>query len=212
MADPSPPKELPKLFAKILVVGDSGAGKTCIVNRYSKGSYRVDTKATVGTDFTLKTIEVDKRSVTLQIWDTAGQERYRTMTTVFYRGAQAGVIVFDLTNRQSFVNLTSWLNTMKTEISDNSNARIPFVIVGNKVDVEEREVKRDEAEKFCKSNGDLPYFETSARSNVNLDETFEEVAREVIKSENEMSQVTSSSQGRQVTLVDTPSQPSKCSC
>jgi Ras-related protein Rab-7A len=212
MADPSPPKELPKLFAKILVVGDSGAGKTCIVNRYSKGSYRVDTKATVGTDFTLKTIEVDKRSVTLQIWDTAGQERYRTMTTVFYRGAQAGVIVFDLTNRQSFVNLTSWLNTMKTEISDNSNARIPFVIVGNKVDVEEREVKRDEAEKFCKSNGDLPYFETSARSNVNLDETFEEVAREVIKSENEMSQVTSSSQGRQVTLVDTPSQQSKCSC
>ena len=73
-------------------------------------------------------------------------------------------------------------------------------------------MKRDEAEKFCKSNGDLPYFETSARSNVNLDETFEEVAREVIKSENEMSQVTSSSQGRQVTLVDTPSQPSKCSC
>lgn len=151
---------------KILLIGDSGVGKSCILCRFADDYYTEKFISTIGVDFKIKTIEYDNKIIKLQIWDTAGQERFHNITSSYYRGAHGIIIVFDLTDSESFENIKHWLN----EIQKNAFEGVSKIIVGNKSDAfEKKEVfgSRDYATSL-----NIPYIETSAKNADNIDELF----------------------------------------
>ncbi|XP_014671911.1 PREDICTED: ras-related protein Rab-10-like, partial [Priapulus caudatus] len=124
---------------KILVLGDSNVGKTCIVHRFCDDKYYDTYISTIGIDFKQKIIDLDGTKVKLQIWDTAGQERFRTLTTAYYRGAMGILLMYDVTNSESFLHLSMWLRS----IDENASPNVAKVLVGNKSDMEgHREVSK----------------------------------------------------------------------
>jgi len=163
MADPPPPEPSaePRIF-KIIVVGDSNVGKTCLTYRFCEGAFPSITEATIGVDFKEKKVELGDEILRLQIWDTAGQERFRkSMVTHYYRNAAAVVFVYDVTRENSFRSLPSWLQEAETHLLGDN---IPRLIVGNKMDLEgAQQISRQRAQKFADSN-DLPLFEVSSKS------------------------------------------------
>eukprot|EP01095_Lingulamoeba_sp_RSL-Kostka_P006577 TRINITY_DN2070_c1_g2_i2.p1 TRINITY_DN2070_c1_g2~~TRINITY_DN2070_c1_g2_i2.p1 ORF type:complete len:212 (-),score=59.27 TRINITY_DN2070_c1_g2_i2:93-728(-) len=153
---------------KLLLIGDSGVGKSCLLLRFADDCYSESYISTIGVDFKIRTIEMNGKTIKLQIWDTAGQERFRTITSSYYRGSHAIVVVYDVTDKKSFTNVKSWLGEIQRYASENVNK----LIVGNKCDnVEERVVDYDEAEEFCKSIG-VDYVETSAKQSINVEKMF----------------------------------------
>ncbi|CAB4027958.1 Ras-related Rab-35, partial [Paramuricea clavata] len=140
--------------------------------------YQVSYITTIGTDFKVKILNVDGRRYKLHLWDTAGQERFRTIVTTYYRGAQGALIVYDVTNQDSFANLGSWLH----ELHQNSSAA-SIIIVGNKCDrTEDQIVPTKSGEEFAREHG-LAFYETSARENININEIFEDLTRQVHKAD-----------------------------
>lgn len=131
------------LLFKIIIIGDSGVGKTNILSRYIKNSFSFDTRSTVGVEFGAKKIEVNGIKVKSQIWDTAGQERYRSITNTYYKGAKGALVVYDVSKRDSFENINKWVN----ELRMNGEKDVIIVLVGNKNDlIEERTVSTEEGE------------------------------------------------------------------
>ncbi|NVM28634.1 MAG: GTP-binding protein [Candidatus Helarchaeota archaeon] len=163
---------------KIVVVGDGGVGKTALTVRFAEGVFRDDYKMTIGVDFSIKTIKVpingETRNVKLQIWDTGGQERFSYVRPLYYKGAVGGLIVFDLTSRKSYENLSRWF----TEVSNNC-VSIPVILVGNKSDLPDREVAHSEIEKIA-ANQKLPYFESSAKSGLSVNTIFEKLSSTLV--------------------------------
>lgn len=169
-----------QLLFKIILIGDSGIGKTSIINRYVNNMFTDKYLCTIGVDFMMKNVEVDKSSIKLQIWDTAGMERYRQITTSYYRGANAAIIVFDLTCRRSFESLKKWIS-MYYEYSNPLISK-SVVLVGNKLDIEEsREVSRDEIDDVLKLNPEFSYVEVSAKSGENIPLIFDQIALKLYK-------------------------------
>ena len=161
---------------KLIIIGDSGVGKSCLLLRYVDKRFRPDHDLTIGAEFGSKVLLVDGESVHMQIWDTAGQENFRSITRAYYKGANAAMLVFDVGQRSSFLSLDSWLN----EINQNANLSISIVLVGNKSDLNYREITQEEGESFAKERG-FKYMETSAKSGSNVDEAFNEVACQVME-------------------------------
>jgi Ras-related protein Rab-18 len=164
---------------KLLLIGDSGAGKSSLLLRFTDDTWLHpdDVTATIGVDFKVKIIEVDEKKYKLTIWDTAGQERFRTLTSSYYRGAQGVVLVYDVANRESFEHLQAWFGELETYASSNSVIKI---IVGNKCDKEvNREVSRQEGEEIAKRLKTL-FIETSAKTTAGVQDAFVEVVRKVI--------------------------------
>lgn len=129
---------------------------------------------------------IDNQIVTLQIWDTAGQEKFQSLGYAFYRGADCCALVFDITNQKSFDNITKWRDGFIEHAAPTDPNSFPFVLIGNKLDREsERKVKAQDAKAWCKENGNIPYFETSARENVSVEDAFVEMAKMAIKRESE---------------------------
>ncbi|XP_004628163.1 ras-related protein Rab-26 isoform X3 [Octodon degus] len=161
---------------KVMLVGDSGVGKTCLLVRFKDGAFLAGTFiSTVGIDFRNKVLDVDGMKVKLQIWDTAGQERFRSVTHAYYRDAHALLLLYDVTNKTSFDNIQAWL----TEIQEYAQDDVVLMLLGNKVDsTQERAVKREDGEKLAKEYG-LPYMETSAKTGVNVDLAFTAIAKEL---------------------------------
>ena len=160
---------------KILIIGDSGVGKSSILLNFTKNIFTDSFISTIGVDFKVKTISIEDKIVKLQIWDTAGQERFKTITSSYYRGGHGVIIVFDLTNRNSFENVSIWLNEIK---SFNGND-IPKLLVGNKSDLkEEREVSKTEIEEFIEQN-ELSYLETSSKDSINIYNIFESISLDI---------------------------------
>jgi len=160
---------------KFLLIGDPNVGKSCILLQYVDGIFQEGVLPTLGTDNKEKVVTIDGKEVTLVIWDTAGQERFRTLTSSFYRGAHGIIIVFDICDHSTFLNVDRW----KQEVTRYTQ-EIPRIIVGNKCDKEaERKVSKEEAEKYCKEHN-IPYIETSAKTGTNVSEMFEQIAREVV--------------------------------
>jgi len=158
---------------KILFVGDSGCGKTSLLLRYVDDTFTDTFISTIGVDFKSKTINVDGAKVEMQIWDTAGQERFRTITSSYYREAEGVILVFDLTNLESFNNVKRWLTDVEKYSADSAHK----ILVGNKSDLEAtRKVKREDAEEFA-GRCNLEYFETSAKKGVNVTTVFEKLAQ-----------------------------------
>merc|ERR1719198_447774 len=125
-----------KVLLKVVILGDSGVGKTSLMNQYVNKRFSAQYKATIGADFLTKEVMIDDKLVTLQIWDTAGQERFQSLGVAFYRGADACILVYDITNHKSFNNLDSWREEFLGQASPSDPENFPFVVLGNKVDRE----------------------------------------------------------------------------
>mmetsp|Transcript_35145 Transcript_35145/g.76944 ORF Transcript_35145/g.76944 Transcript_35145/m.76944 type:complete len:246 (-) Transcript_35145:165-902(-) len=189
-----------KALLKVILLGDSGVGKTSLMNRYHTGKFTGQYKATIGADFLSKDLTVTDpttglpKDCTLQIWDTAGQERFQSLGTAFYRGADACLLVYDVTDPRSLDHLDSWreefLRNVGGMFGGDGPQDFPFVVLGNKIDKEnDRRVPRARAEEFCArasnsalgtmpggGGGAIPHYETSAKTAVNVDACFAEAA------------------------------------
>ncbi|EDO43129.1 predicted protein [Nematostella vectensis] len=162
---------------KILLIGDSGVGKSCLLLRFVDDSHRESYQTTIGVDFKIKTMRVDGKVVKLQIWDTAGQERFRTITSSYYRGAHGVMIVYDITKRESYNNLHKWLMEVETYASEG----VHMILVGNKIDLDtDREVQPDAAQEWAALH-DMPFVETSAKGAKNVKEAFLVLSRLLTK-------------------------------
>lgn len=162
---------------KILLLGESTVGKTCLLLRYADNSFTPNFVATLGVDFKIKTITLNNKSIKCQIWDTAGQDRFRTIVTNFYRGAQGILLVFDLTNINSFLKTTHWMG----EILKHAPQGIKILLVGNKSDLaSKRMVDQKDAMAFAEKNG-LKYAETSAKDGTGVAAAFEVLLGECVQ-------------------------------
>ncbi|RPA93565.1 hypothetical protein L873DRAFT_55796 [Choiromyces venosus 120613-1] len=171
-----------KKFLKVIILGDSGVGKTSLMNQYVNKKFSVSYKATIGADFLTKDVMVDDRLATLTLWDTAGQERFQSLGVAFYRGADCCVLVYDVNNAKSFDNLNSWRDEFLIQASPRDPDTFPFVVLGNKIDVDEtkRMVSNKRAQAYCLSKGQLPHFECSAKDGANVEVAFEAIARQAL--------------------------------
>lgn len=158
---------------KIILIGDSGVGKSCILIRFSDDKYRETYISTIGVDFKIKTIEHDHKIIKLQIWDTAGQERFRNITSSYYRGSHGIIIVFDLTDKESFENIQDWIR----EINKYAFEGVSKIIVGNKSDLYDRRMVYN-GSGYAKSLN-IPYIETSAKNADNIDELFYQMSSQM---------------------------------
>ncbi|XP_024314880.1 ras-related protein RABD1 isoform X2 [Brachypodium distachyon] len=162
---------------KLLLIGDSSVGKSCLLLRFADDAY-VDTYiSTIGVDFKIRTVELDGKSVKLQIWDTAGQERFRTITSSYYRGAHGIIIVYDVTDMESFNNVKQWLSEIDRYASDS----VCKLLVGNKCDlVDSKVVDTEEAKALADSLG-MTFLETSAKESINVEKAFLTMSSEIKK-------------------------------
>eukprot|EP00042_Codosiga_hollandica_P032604 m.209947 g.209947 ORF g.209947 m.209947 type:complete len:204 (-) comp53954_c0_seq5:369-980(-) len=160
---------------KLLLIGDSAVGKTCILFRFSDDSFNTTFIATIGIDFKIRTIEIDGKKIKLQIWDTAGQERFRTITTAYYRGAMGIMLVYDITNEKSFENIKTWMRNIEQHATDD----VVKMILANKCDMEEKRVVTQEQGRKLASEFGVRFYETSAKENINIEEAFMQMARAI---------------------------------
>lgn len=166
---------------KLLIIGDSGVGKSSLLLRFADNTFSGSYITTIGVDFKIRTVNIDGQKIKLQIWDTAGQERFRTITSTYYRGTHGVIVVYDVTNGESFANVKRWL----LEIEQNCDV-VNKVLVGNKNDCPDRKVVlTEDAERFAKTLN-IILFETSAKDNINVEEMFLCVTRLVLRSKCEM--------------------------
>ena len=162
---------------KIILIGDSNVGKTAIINRFINNIFSKDHHCTIGVEFFVKSVIVGEDKVDLQIWDTCGQERYKTITKQYYREINGYILIFDLSNKNSFSNIKHWLNDI-SEYGQNINCKI---IVGNKNDLsEERQVGQEEIDNFILENN-IEYIELSAKSGYNIEKCFENITSIILK-------------------------------
>lgn len=163
---------------KLVFIGDSGVGKTCLVERTVKNSFNDNINYTIGAAFQKYSLKTeDNITVTFNIWDTAGQERYRSLGPIYYRGSNAAILVYDITNDESFENIESWIYNLKTILGSD----IVIALVGNKSDLEHRRnVDYKVAKKFANKNS-LIFMETSAKTAFNIDLLFKKITHELMK-------------------------------
>ncbi|MES1913929.1 MAG: hypothetical protein MHM6MM_006072 [Cercozoa sp. M6MM] len=163
-------------LVKLVLVGDSGVGKSQLLARFTRGEFSLESKTTIGVEFATRTVTTDDGvRIKAQVWDTAGQERYRAITSAFYRGALGALLVYDLTKRSSFINAAKWLR----ELREHADDRIVVMLCGNKRDLKHlRQVSTDEAKAFADQH-DLLFLETSALDATNVDTAFERIVHEV---------------------------------
>lgn len=174
-----------KVLLKVIILGDSGVGKTSLMNQYVNKKFSNQYKATIGADFLTKEVMVDDRFVTMQIWDTAGQERFQSLGVAFYRGADCCVLVFDVTSPNSFKSLDSWRDEFLIQASPRDPEHFPFVVLGNKIDLDNRMVSTKRAQNWCESKNGIPYFETSAKESINVEQAFQTIAKNALAQEPE---------------------------
>jgi small GTP-binding protein len=158
---------------KLLIIGESGVGKTCLLLRFTDDSFTANHLTTIGIDFKIKIINLENKMIKLQIWDTAGQERFRTITKTYYKGAHGIILTYDVTDETSFKNIKNWIK----QIEQNAQNNVCKVLVGNKCDVKERKVKPRQISFHRKKN--LQYYDVSAKSNYNFEKPFLWLARKL---------------------------------
>ena len=162
---------------KLILIGNSGVGKTCILQRYMKHTFEESYKCTIGVDFLMKSIVINGQTVKLQLWDTAGQEKYKSMASSYYRGANVALIVFDITNHESFDALPLWIENFYKNGPEQKN----IILIGNKNDLPDlRQVTQQEAEAFSQTNN-MMYFETSAKEGDNIEYIFNYAAEKLLE-------------------------------
>ncbi|CAL5414822.1 unnamed protein product [Camellia sinensis] len=177
-----------RTLLKVIVLGDSGVGKTSLMNQYVHKKFSQQYKATIGADFVTKELQIDDRLVTLQIWDTAGQERFQSLGVAFYRGADCCVLVYDVNVMKSFDTLNNWHEEFLKQANPPDPKIFPFMLLGNKIDIDggsSRVVSEKKAREWCASKGNIPYFETSAKEDINVDAAFLSITKTALVNEHE---------------------------
>ncbi|KAJ3447783.1 ras and ef-hand domain-containing protein [Anaeramoeba flamelloides] len=160
---------------KILLIGDSGVGKSCVLLRFTDNEFRSSFLSTIGVDFKIKTIDLNGKQTKLQIWDTAGQERFQTITRNYYKGAQGIFLVYDVSERDTFDNIQNWVD----EVKNNTEKAVTMLLIGNKCDlVNKRQVSTEEGEQLAQ-NLKMCFLETSAKDNTNIAKCFQVMAGEI---------------------------------
>jgi len=194
---------------KVLVVGDVSTGKTSIIQRYVNGLFSSSYRATLGVDFALKVVDWENNTtIRLQLWDIAGQERFTSMTRVYYKDAVAAFVVFDMTNNSTFQNVNNWKNDIDNKITLSDGRPIPVILLANKSDlVAEWSTTDEEMEKFCKENGIVTWFSTSAKDGTRISDAASKLI-ELILREGEQTKKTNRGS---VVIID-PEPKRKCPC
>ena len=165
------------LMFKILLLGDSGVGKSSLLLRYTKNEFISDLRSTIGVEFALKYLTIDNFQLKVQIWDTAGMERYRSITNAYYKGAKGVIVLYDICRKKSFENVDKWIDDFKSKADDDA----VIILIGNKSDLDEkREVSKEEAESKAQKNK-FGFMETSAKDNNNVQKAFETLFHEIVK-------------------------------
>ncbi|KAE8673688.1 Ras-related protein RABA2c [Hibiscus syriacus] len=160
---------------KIVLIGDSGVGKSNILSRYTRNEFCLESKSTIGVEFATRTLQVEGKAVKAQIWDTAGQERYRAITSAYYRGAVGAILVYDITKRQTFDNVQRWLR----ELRNHADSNIVLMMAGNKSDLNHlRAVSEQDGQALAEKEG-LSFLETSALDATNIQKAFQTILTEV---------------------------------
>ena len=166
-----------ELLYKIIIIGDTGVGKSNILSRYLKDEFRDDSKSTVGVELGTKYLKIKDIGAKLQIWDTAGQERYKSITSSYYKGSHGCFIVYDITNEKTFENVDNWFKQAQKEASK----EVSIILVGNKCDLEnERKISKEKGEEKAKTLN-CPFFETSALSKIKIEDIFTEMINNIFE-------------------------------
>eukprot|EP00249_Psilotum_nudum_P005922 c19326_g1_i1 orf=642-1295(-) len=162
---------------KVVLIGDSGVGKSNLLSRFTRNEFSLESKSTIGVEFATRSITVDGKKIKAQIWDTAGQERYRAITSAYYRGAVGALLVYDITRHVTFENVERWLK----ELKDHTDSNIVVMLVGNKSDLRHlRAVSTEDGRAFSEREG-LYFMETSALESTNVENSFKEVLTQIYK-------------------------------
>jgi len=162
---------------KLVLIGDSGVGKSCLLLRFADDTYTESHISTIGVDFKIRTIQLEGKTIKLQIWDTAGQERFRTITSSYYRGAHGIIVVYDTTDNETFDHVKTWLHEIERYASENVNK----LLVGNKSDLTTKRQVDTEAAKAFAGEFNIPFLETSAKNATNVEDAFMTMAGEIKK-------------------------------
>jgi len=165
-----------KYLFKVVLVGNAGVGKTCLVRRFTQGLFPPGQGATIGVDFMIKTVEIEGEKIKLQIWDTAGQERFRSITQSYYRSAHSLILVYDVSNQPTFDCLPDWLR----EIEEYASPKVLRVLVGNKIDRDDPEIPPEVGEQFA-ARHNMYFLQTSAKNCDNVDRLFTDIAHELLQ-------------------------------
>eukprot|EP00252_Welwitschia_mirabilis_P014951 TRINITY_DN33034_c0_g1_i1.p1 TRINITY_DN33034_c0_g1~~TRINITY_DN33034_c0_g1_i1.p1 ORF type:complete len:214 (+),score=50.17 TRINITY_DN33034_c0_g1_i1:324-965(+) len=169
-----PDDEYDYLF-KVVLIGDSGVGKSNLLSRFTRNEFCLESKSTIGVEFATRTVQVEGKTIKAQIWDTAGQERYRAITSAYYRGAVGALLVYDITKPTTFENVGRWLK----ELRDHADSNIVIMLVGNKSDLKHlRGVSTEDAQSFAEREG-LSFLETSALEATNVEKAFQTILTEI---------------------------------
>ncbi|CAN7019765.1 hypothetical protein BRARA_F00618 [Brassica rapa] len=171
-----PEEEYDYLF-KVVLIGDSGVGKSNLLSRFTRNEFCLESKSTIGVEFATRTLQVEGRTVKAQIWDTAGQERYRAITSAYYRGALGALLVYDVTKPTTFENVSRWLK----ELRDHADSNIVIMLIGNKTDLKHlRAVATEDAQSYAEKEG-LSFIETSALEALNVEKAFQTILSEIYR-------------------------------
>ena len=166
-----------EMMIKVILIGDSGVGKTNIMSKYLKNQFMENSKATVGVEFGSKLFNHEGHKIKAQIWDTAGQEKYKAITGAYYKGSKGAFVVYDITRKETFASVERWVNDLKST----SDPKLTIILIGNKNDMEDqRQVTKEQGEEKAKSFG-CAFLETSALSGDNLDKAFTLMVKEIFE-------------------------------